>query len=384
LGGDTSLANNPQLWPATVKNPHLWEVIARHGLRSTLDLLDGTRPELKAQVLQVAIPPAILPAQDLPIQSQSVKADTAAFLLGTRESDSDGPGGSVSLVCSPSSDPRLTDTGAVGSAAFAHFHAPSDMHVPCNSLCLPVPVGSFYRTDTHDVWPGAKTRIAYLPTRLSLGTWQPAFPGGSELVTGPSREGRASTDGFLFVAIHTMHDGERGAVYGEVNGVRMGAASVHWWSPHSDIEQDASFCLPVPSGADYKVIVAPTWGTPQVRAWWLPSTNPAWRFLAAVTRSVNTVFAAEADGILTAITFTANDGERGSLKLYAQANLSMEPAQMPLACTSVHWWSPHDRWLKGGSAMLPVPTGLRYRAEYIPTWGAPTALAFWTAIVPRD
>jgi 2-haloacid dehalogenase len=51
------------------------------------------------------------------------------------------------------------------------------MHVPYNSLCLPVPVGCFYRTDTHDVWPGAKTRIASVPTRLSLGIWQPAFSG---------------------------------------------------------------------------------------------------------------------------------------------------------------------------------------------------------------
>lgn len=39
LGGDTTLASNPQDWATTIKDPNLWAVIGLGGVKSTIDLL---------------------------------------------------------------------------------------------------------------------------------------------------------------------------------------------------------------------------------------------------------------------------------------------------------------------------------------------------------
>ena len=375
LGGDATLASSPQTWPNTVKDPRQWAVIGRQGLRSTVELLD---PDLRNQVLEVwsrvGIVPAILPVENLPAEKRSTHAETAGFLLGSRE-PGNGQRGSIVLVCGGSSDPKLTDDDAVGGAACVHMAQKHDVWFDSNSICLPVPAESFYHTETIDTgtFGHAPTRLAFAPTRLGFGRWARI-----EADSGPRQ---AASDGFLFVAIHAER-GERGVVRGSISGAPMASASVHQFTEHWNWISDASFCLPVPRGSKYSVALESSVGSPKVSTWWLPCTSLAWRFEAPVTRSCGTILVAKTDGILHGFIAAKADGNRGLLKLYADEEASSAPTQLPCASASVHKYSKNDRWITDASAMLPVPAGSQYKAVYAPTRGQPNVQAFWTAIVP--
>ena len=370
LGGDATLASSPQTWPNTVKDPRLWAVIGRQGLHSTVDLLE---PELQKQVREVwsrvGIVPAIFPVEDLPVEKRSTRAETAGFLLGSRE-PRNGEHGSVVLVCGGNRDPMLTDPDAVGGAACVHMARKHDVWFDCNSICLPVPAKSFYHTETIDTGGHAPTRLAFVPTRLSFGRWAKV-----DIASGPQRAG---SDGFLFVAIHAAKSGERGVVRGSISGKPMASASVH----ERERMSDANFCLPVPRGSEYSVALEAGSGSPTVSAWWLPSTSLAWRLEAPVPISCGTNMTAETDGILHGFIAATREGGHGLLKLYADQEASSAPGQLPCASASVHRYGPHDRWITDASAMLPVSANSQYKAVYTPTAPQTKATAFWTAIVP--
>jgi hypothetical protein len=377
-GGDVLLFTDAKKWPETLKNPNKWAVIRKSNMISTLELLDA---DLRKQAEDVwdRIPPMLLWMEDLPVESRSALVGSqAGFLMATRDANGEGPRGSVSLVCSQSDDPTLSDPGAVGSAACVHTYRAGDVWLDTNSICLPVPSGVSYHTSTADTWGTPGTRIAFMPTRLRFGGWEAAFPGGAGAALTANRDAHAASDGFLFVSIHADRS-SRGVVRAKINGMSMAAASVHYYPPHENYISDGSFCLPVVSGSTYAVSLEPTEGAPAVSAWWLPITSPGWRLQAPVTRSVNTNEKAATDGILHAVLSFTQNGDRGLLKLYADADA---PAQLSCATASIHSYRDRDRWIDINSAMLPVRLGSPYKAAFAPSYGAPNPQVFWTAIVP--
>ena len=100
--------------------------------------------------------------------------------MATRDIGYEGPRGSALLVCSKSKsgDPKLSEPGAVGGAASAHRWRDSDTWFDCGSVCLPVPMGYSFRTESADSVSGGATRFAFAATKLEFGDWQAAFPAG--------------------------------------------------------------------------------------------------------------------------------------------------------------------------------------------------------------
>ena len=86
-GGDTTLASNPPIWPASVKPASEWAVVGRAGMTSILDFLPG---DLRARAIAVwpklPVPPAIWDMQDTAFAQDHIgKAERAQFVLGARK-----------------------------------------------------------------------------------------------------------------------------------------------------------------------------------------------------------------------------------------------------------------------------------------------------------
>ena len=380
-GGDATEIGTPSAWASSVKKARLWQVIGASGLRSVLDLLDQDLRK-KALDLWGRIPPVVSTPEDLPVATRSAKMGSAGFLMATRDIGYEGPRGSALLVCSrsKSGDPKLSEPGAVGGAASAHRWRDSDTWFDCGSVCLPVPMGYSFRTESADSVSGGATRFAFAATKLEFGDWQAAFPAGPG-VAGRS-ERSAASDGFLFVSVHVERHGDRSVVEGLVDDRHLGAASAHWWEPTDNHMRDASFCIPVPKDSKYSVNPLHSVGAPAVKAWWLPIASKGWRLDGPAECSLNTELHAYTDGILNGFTSIDEDGERAFMRLYTglDANLQGRRSKLSCASTAVHCYNKHDRWIKAGSVMLPVRQGETYLAEFSP----PIGTAYWTAIMPAD
>jgi hypothetical protein len=378
LGGKTLQGSSPSAWPNTINDARLWAVIGTAGMRSVLDLLE---PGLRQQALEVwnGMPPGISPLQDLPLERRSAREKTAGFVMASRSAPN-GPCGSMRLVCSKSDDPNAQDQDAVVGTATVHKWQNSDIWYNTSSVCLPVPLGYSYHTETWNRFEGnAQTRFAFAPTKLSFGDWSPGIPGGPS--GGSDHRVHAASDGFLFVTIHADLGG-CGVVRGLIDGKVMAAASVHYWENSDTWIENASFCLPVPKGGTYAVRLEPRFDTnPKVRAWWLPITSLGWRLEPAVTRNLNSDLVAETDGILHGM-ISMNDEARASLSLFTGPDPTSMTTKQSCATASAHMYAPHDRWVTDGSAMLPVQKDSHYRANFEPTYGSPPVDVFWTGIIP--
>lgn len=223
--------------------------------------------------------------------------------------------------------------------------------------------------------PGA--RLTFTPSTLCFGQWQ------SLSVNVAGMEERASEDGFLFVTIRA-DDKERGGVKGLINGKEIAGSYVHNYHKSDEWIEQQSFCTPVPEGATYSIVLDPSDGTPEVHAYWMPLHDKRWRVLLAEPVTVNTQIVARTDGILHGWIGQTADRDRGTLKVYTGDDaVSDNPEQLPCVAASMHWYSPHDRWVKYSSVMLPIARETPYKAVFRPSSGNPQAQVFWTALVAR-
>jgi len=139
IGGDTTLASNPQLWPHTMKDPNKWAVIS---VTKLVPITDWLEPALKAKVERLF--PAIGELRDTGEQDHYGKAERAQFVLGSRivADNRDGARGAVQLVCGTSMTPAPGQGDAVGGAASFHWYRGNDIWIDTSSVCLPVPAGT--------------------------------------------------------------------------------------------------------------------------------------------------------------------------------------------------------------------------------------------------
>ncbi len=293
--------------------------------------------------------------------------------MAMRNAEGTGPRGQVFLVNGKSDDPVLSDGASVGGGSSVHYWDDSAEGLRTNSICLPVPAHSHYHTDVIDTSSTPQTRIGFAETRLTFGEWQPCFSAGSGRMV-------MTSDGFLFVSLHAGN-GERRVVECFVDRMNLASAAVHFDPDQDAWIQDACCCMPVPRGSEV-VLNTYSWGSPQVKVWWLPSISLAWRFEAPVPRSLNTRLTAETDGILNAVLIAGGEGARSTLQLYSGPDASGSPEAAPFASATMVHKTDKNRYISRGAAMLPVQNGLAYRAAQSGTEGPVSAHAFWTAIVP--
>ena len=83
-----------------------------------------------------------------------------------------------------------------------------------------------------------------------------------------TRSGVAATDGFLSVTILLTGGDEIAVVYGDVDGVRMGAGSINSISGEDFPIYSNGFMLPVPKGATWSVLHQPGFGRSLLRIVW--------------------------------------------------------------------------------------------------------------------
>ena len=152
-GGDSTLASNPQHWPASVKPPSQWAVIGRSKLTPIVEWLpDDLRGRVMTLWPKVPVPPAIWELQDTLAQDHTGTAKQAQFVLGARivPDEQDGARGDVQLVCGTAMTPELGRGDAAGGRASFHRNRPSDIRIDTASVCLPVPAGHNYAAATPD------------------------------------------------------------------------------------------------------------------------------------------------------------------------------------------------------------------------------------------
>jgi hypothetical protein len=132
--------------------------------------------------------------------------------------------------------------------------------------------------------------------------------------------------------------------------------------------------MPVPAGSKFGIKIAPSNGTPIVRAYWMPIEAGGSKMGAREHRSINTKHTTSTDGILHGYTYCDQTGESGTLKLYSS---DRSLTDQPLAVASVYYFPSHEGI--ANSAMLPI----RQEATYIAVLeGNSKASVFWTPLVP--
>jgi hypothetical protein len=390
-GGDSLLCTNPPEWAPTVKDPANWAVIEMGGMRPTVDLLDD---KLRKRVLDVFWnnreamlglmeiddweegEGALYPNND---KLKAVMMENSGFVAAVRLCG-DGPRGSVVLVSagpSPEENRQEGGPGVASGAAYAHMYTRGDTWYECNSICLPVPQGGSFRTMFQSTSGKPDARLTFTPSTLSFGQWQ------SVEVDQDGMTSQAKEDGFLFVTIHARA-GERGGVKGLLNGKEIAGSYVHTYYQDDERIEQQSFCTPVPQGTTFRIVFDFSSGAPEVHAYWMPLYDERWRMREASPVPVNTQIVAGTDGILHGWIKPTEDRDRGTLKVYTGDDaVSDNPEQLPCVAASMHWYSPHDRWVKYSSVMLPIARETPYKAVFRPSSGNPQAQVYWTALVAR-
>lgn len=399
-GGDSLLCTNPPVWAPTVKDPNNWAVIEMEDMKPTIELLD---PSLRQQVIdvwnrcQAILKPKELDWKDgegvlYPNNEKfaALMQENGGFAVAMRQC-SDGPRGWVQLVSSGSKgDPKEHDLDTACGAAYAHKWTGGDNWIDYNSVCLPVPQGGSFTTMFKSTWEKpADARLVFIPSNLHFGQWECL----SDTTDTRIDQKQKDQDGFLFVSIQADQDGDCGGVKGLLNGKEVAGSYVHYDSKGSPLIYEhgehiiqQSFCIPVPKSTQFSIASEPgaNRSQPMVYAYWLPLIDERWKMQAAVSVTVNTQILAETDGILHGWIKKNGDGDRGTLKFEAGDDAgNVNPAQLPCAAISMHYYEKHDRWVLYSSAMIPVAKGTPYKAAYMSTCGNPKAEVFWTAIVPR-
>ena len=386
-------ASAPTDWPATVKPPSNWTVIARSGLTSILDWLpDDLRARAMAVWPKLPVPPAIWELQDTALAQDHIgKAERAQFVLGARrvEDGRQGARGAVQLVCGTFMTPQLGQGDAVGGAAnFHRDESGGDARINTSSVCLPVPAGHHYAATAPDTWAGrgkGAVRFAIAETNLTLDKWR-----GVEMQrqqAGPHFYSHftASADGFVFCSVEALNDEDHGYVTCDVDDVVIAAASVHNYALWDGWIRNASFCAPFTKGSLVRVIETNTTRRSgaealRVKTWQIPSTSQAWNFTKPQPFTLGAWVMAETDGFVNGV-ITGTESN-GILRLdCVKGREGM--FENPIASATVHASPSNNRYTSHGSAMIPVRKGYMIFADCKHLVGARAqAQAYWTGVVP--
>lgn len=399
-GGDSLLCSNPAEWAPTVNVPGLWAVIEMEGMRPTIDLLDD---ETRQQVIDVwSISSAILDPVEIEEVQDAVYPDVfpddhknkalmtqhSGFAVGLRHC-SEGSRGSVHLFSVFSDDTHEDAPVEAKGAAYAHFLTPyragsnyknGDNWIESSSICIPLPKGRSFRSMFESESGTLEARLIFVPSNLRFGQWK------SIDIPEVKYEHTATEDGFLFVNIHASENGQRGGVKVKINGKEIAGSYVHWFERNGEYIKQQNCCVPVPEGSNFLIFRDPSSGNPDVRASWIPLLDNNWKLLEAETVTLNTKIRAKGDGILHGWIWNTTGGDRGTLKIYTGDDTLFEntPGQLPSAAAAMHYYEPHDRWVKYNSLMLPIAGGTLYKAVFVPSSDKPDAEVYWTAIVPGN
>jgi hypothetical protein len=390
-GGDTTKASAPTDWPATVKPPSNWTVIARSGLTSILDWLpDDLRARAMAVWPKLPVPPAIWELQDTALAQDHVgKAERAQFVLGGRRvlDGREGALGAVQLVCGTSMTPQLGRGDAAGGAANFHRERGRDAWIETSSVCLPVPAGHNYAATVPNTWApngNAAVRFAIAETNLTLDKWRSVemerITSGPHLVSGF----QASADGFLFCSVEALNNEDHGYVTCDVDDVVIAAASVHNYAPWAGWIRNASFCAPFTKGSVVRVLETNTTrtrghGALGVGTWQILSTSQAWKFTKPQPFTLGAWVKAETDGFVNGV-ITGTESA-GILRLDCVKDRELH--DVPIASAAVHASPSNNRYTSHGSAMVPVRKGYSILTECRTKAGAPPqAQAYFTGVVP--
>lgn len=373
LGGDTTLVSAPAKWAPTVKDPRTWAVLARADVIPTYELLDG---ELKEKVLKVwgTIRPFLGTPLDLPWHENGGRSDrvsTSGFLIGVRQvpAAKNGARGSVLVISGPQDDPKEGNPKTAAGAAFVHRFQEGDVWYDGNGVCIPVRAAYRYWYEATSGQPDG--RLAFIPSKLSLGDWDPVDI---------SEEFSAPSDGFLLASIDTQGRDGYGELYAVVDGRRVAGCSAHRNHASDEWIDRASFCIPMAAGSKASFETALVGQSPAFELNWAPVASKNAKMQKTEIRTVNTRFEASTDGVLFGCISTGQPA-RGNLRLYCYPKSLPQPDYTnPLAAASIHYvQSGQHRVVKAGSVMLPVRQGTSYEAR---TSGSPTAELFWMPLVP--
>jgi len=387
-GGDTTLASNPPIWPASVKPASEWAVVGRAGMTSILDFLPG---DLRARAIAVwpklPVPPAIWDMQDTAFAQDHIgKAERAQFVLGARKvpDGREGALGAVQLVCGTSMTPQLGRGDAAGGAASFHRERGRDAWIETSSVCLPVPAGHNYAATAANTWAvngNAAVRFAIAETNLTLDIWRGVemqrISAGPHLVS----NFQASADGFVFCSVEALNNEDHGYVTCEVDDVVIAAASVHNYAPWAGWIRNASFCAPFTKGSWIKVIETNTSGRAAlgVRTWQILSTSQAWKFTKPQPFTLGAWATAATDGFVNGVV-TANESI-GTLRLDCVKD-RQSIQDYPIASVSVHASPGNNRWTSQGSAMVPARKDYLIFTDCRSPVGKAQAQIYWTGVVP--
>ena len=379
-GGDSTLASNPPLWPASVKPASQWAVIGRSKLTSIVEWLPD---DLRGRVLtlwpKVPLPPAIWEPQATLAQDHSATAKQAQFVLGAWSAPygQDMARGEVQFACGTSMNPVLGRGDAAGGAASFHRNAEARIDVDAASVCLPVPAGHSYAATTWIETGSAATRFAIAETNLTLDKWR--------LVEAPQgmysyRGFTAETDGFVFCSLEARNEGDRGNATCEVDKTLIAAASVHDNHGRGCCLQQASFCAPYAKGSHVEVRATTGYGQLSFSVWRIPSTSPAWKFTKPEALSPRSLVTADTDGFVNGVIAIPGGEAYVRLDLYCLEKAD-SPLVDPLAAAVAHFQYGNNNWISHSSAMLPV----RERSLIYPDLKATSealAQVYLTKVVP--
>ncbi|UCC52361.1 MAG: hypothetical protein JSV68_00045, partial [Anaerolineaceae bacterium] len=398
-GGDSLLCSNPAAWAPTVNVPDLWAVIEMEGMRSTIDLLDDETKEQVLNVWSMREAKAILN----PVEIEDLQDDGGAlypdyysddhknkavimmhsgFAVGMRQCSA-GSRGSVQLLYSPSGDdPQQDDPDTTAGAAYAHFNPRGDLWIECNSICLPIPQGGSFKTSFEKTEGAPDSRLMFVPSNLRFGRWVTIEVPENQF------EDTTSEDGFLFVNIEAA-DKERGGVKVWINNEEIAeeiaGSYVHLWKGTGEYFNQQNLCVPLPEETHYRIIRDPSYGNPDVRAYWMPLHDSRWKMQKADRVSLNTQQRTKTDGILHGWIRETSNRDRGTLKIYTgdDALIEATTGQLPSVGAAMHYYERNDRWVKYSSVTLPIAKGTLCMAVFKPSSLNPEAQLYWTAIVPR-
>ena len=318
-----------------------------------------------------------------------------------------GSRGSVFVASGPGVDPKEGASETAAGAAYADREDDHDLWYPYASVCIPVLQSkandlSDYHAYRYSFQASAgkpSGGFVFISSKLSFGKWSSPPPSLS-VVTAKVASGvssrtdcfTAESDGFLFVSIDTEGRDGVGEFYAIVDGRMMAGCSAYHNSSYNINQRidRASFCLPILAASTVNLEQLKLMGgNPIFKSYWLPMVGENAKMLPAETRSLNTQFQASTDGILYGYIGSKDPHRRptrAALQLLSYGYKD-HPGSTAFACASIRYALGGDapKFIRTGSAMLPVRQGTWYQARYgyeQDRHRPPETGLFWTPIVP--